>query len=266
MSVLQPLIDKGDIAVVSGQMGMDKVGTLRWDGAVARPAWTPALRQLHRQEGPRCALALRRPVARIISSLKGVGYAPDLKCRSSPPDAEVASVKAMIAGEQYSTVFKDTRDLAKTTATMVDAVMMQGKEPEVNATQDYDNGKKVVPSNLLVRHAVGKDDIQKLLVEPAISRPKTSSKAFVIWRPRRETCGPFFSGHMNDQDEERKNRLRIHMGANQTAMQQHVQPILEMRDITKTFPGVKALTDVNLTVMPADIHAVVARTGRASRR
>ena len=29
MSVLQPMIDAGEIAIVSGQMGMDKVGTLR---------------------------------------------------------------------------------------------------------------------------------------------------------------------------------------------------------------------------------------------
>ena len=36
MSVLQPMIDSKDIVVVSGQMGMDKVGTLRWDGAVAQ--------------------------------------------------------------------------------------------------------------------------------------------------------------------------------------------------------------------------------------
>jgi putative multiple sugar transport system ATP-binding protein len=39
------------------------------------------------------------------------------------------------------------------------------------------------------------------------------------------------------------------------------QPILEMRSITKTFPGVKALTDVNLSVMPAEIHAVVGENG-----
>jgi putative multiple sugar transport system ATP-binding protein len=39
------------------------------------------------------------------------------------------------------------------------------------------------------------------------------------------------------------------------------QPILEMRGITKTFPGVKALTDVNLAVMPAEIHAVVGENG-----
>ncbi|MDP1699642.1 MAG: sugar ABC transporter ATP-binding protein [Aestuariivirga sp.] len=40
-----------------------------------------------------------------------------------------------------------------------------------------------------------------------------------------------------------------------------MQPILEMRDITKTFPGVKALMDVNLSVMPAEIHAVVGENG-----
>jgi len=39
------------------------------------------------------------------------------------------------------------------------------------------------------------------------------------------------------------------------------QPILEMRGITKTFPGVNALTDVNLAVMPAEIHAVVGENG-----
>jgi putative multiple sugar transport system ATP-binding protein len=40
-----------------------------------------------------------------------------------------------------------------------------------------------------------------------------------------------------------------------------MQPILEMKGITKTFPGVKALTDVNLAVRPAEIHAVVGENG-----
>jgi putative multiple sugar transport system ATP-binding protein len=37
--------------------------------------------------------------------------------------------------------------------------------------------------------------------------------------------------------------------------------ILEMRDITKTFPGVKALQNVNLTVEAGEIHAVVGENG-----
>ena len=37
--------------------------------------------------------------------------------------------------------------------------------------------------------------------------------------------------------------------------------ILEMRGITKTFPGVKALSDVNLTVDEGEIHALVGENG-----
>ena len=37
--------------------------------------------------------------------------------------------------------------------------------------------------------------------------------------------------------------------------------ILEMRDITKTFPGVKALSDVNLRVDEGEIHAIVGENG-----
>ena len=36
MSILQPYIDNGQLVVQSGQMGMDKVSTLRWDGATAQ--------------------------------------------------------------------------------------------------------------------------------------------------------------------------------------------------------------------------------------
>ena len=37
--------------------------------------------------------------------------------------------------------------------------------------------------------------------------------------------------------------------------------ILEMRGITKTFPGVKALDNVNLAVRAGEIHAVVGENG-----
>jgi len=40
-----------------------------------------------------------------------------------------------------------------------------------------------------------------------------------------------------------------------------VQTLLEMRNITKTFPGVKALDDVNLKVQEGEIHALVGENG-----
>ena len=166
MSVLQPLIDSKAIAVLSGQMGMEKVGTLRWDGAVAQARMDNILSKSYTKDKVNGVLSPYDGLSRgIISSLKGVGYTP---AKDFPivtgQDAEVPSVKAMMAGEQYSTVFKDTRVLAKTTATMVDTVL-SGKAPEINDTKTYNNGVKVVPSYLLVPVAVGKADIQKALVD-----------------------------------------------------------------------------------------------------
>ena len=61
----------------------------------------------------------------------------------SGQDAEVPSVKSILADEQYSTVFKDTRELARVTVGMVDA-LLQGGTPEINDTTTYDNGVKVI--------------------------------------------------------------------------------------------------------------------------
>lgn len=151
MSVLQPMIDSGDIAVQSGQMGMDKVGTLRWDGAVAQARMDNILSANYTDQDVHGVLAPYDGLSiGILSSLKGVGYGSGGLAMPivSGQDAEVQSVKSIVAGEQYSTIFKDTRELARVTVGMVDAVL-QGGTPEINDTTTYDNGVKVVPSYLL---------------------------------------------------------------------------------------------------------------------
>ena len=40
-----------------------------------------------------------------------------------------------------------------------------------------------------------------------------------------------------------------------------MQTILEMRGIQKSFHGVKALSNVNLSVAPGEIHAIVGENG-----
>ena len=168
MSVLQPLIDKGDLVVKSGQFGMDKVGTLRWDGAVAQARMDNILSAFY-SDGSRvdAVLAPYDGLSRgIISSLRGVGYgtADQPWPIISGQDAETPSVKAIIAGEQYSTVFKDTRELAKTTADLVDTVV-SGGTPEGLDTKTYNNGVKVVPSVLLTPYEVDASNYEKLVVE-----------------------------------------------------------------------------------------------------
>lgn len=166
MSVLQPLIDSGKVTIVSGQTGMDTVGTLRWDGAVAQARMDNLLsayytdKQIHGVLSPYDGLSIG-----ILSSLKGVGYGSgDLKMPIvTGQDAEVPSVKSILAGEQYSSIFKDTRELARVTVGMVDA-LLQGGEPEINDTSTYDNGVKVVPSYLLEPLPVDASNWEEILI------------------------------------------------------------------------------------------------------
>ncbi len=166
MSVLQPHIDSGKLVVKSGQTGMEKVGTLRWDGAVAQARMDNLLSAHYTDARVDAVLSPYDGLSiGILSSLKGVGYgsAEQPMPFVSGQDAEVPSVKSILAGEQYSTIFKDTRELARVTVGMVNAVL-EGKEPEINDTKTYDNGVKVVPSYLLKPVAVDKNNWKEVLV------------------------------------------------------------------------------------------------------
>src|ERR1700751_904895 len=167
MSVLKPYIDSGKLGVASGQMGMDKVATLRWDGATAQARMDNLLSAYYGKKHVDAVLSPYDGLSiGIISSLKGVGYgSADLPMPVvSGQDAEVPSVKAILRGDQYSTIFKDTRDLAKVAAAMVDSVLNK-KEVEVNDTKTYNNGIKVVPSYLLKPVVVDKTNWEKVLVD-----------------------------------------------------------------------------------------------------
>jgi putative multiple sugar transport system substrate-binding protein len=167
MSVLQPYIDSGKLVIGSGQKGMDKVSTLRWDGATAQARMDNLLSAFYGKKRVDAVLSPYDGLSiGIISSLKGVGYggAGQPMPFVSGQDAEVPSIKAMLRGEQYSTIFKDTRDLAKVTADMVDAALNK-KDVTVNDTKTYNNGVKVVPSYLLKPVVVDKSNWDKVLVD-----------------------------------------------------------------------------------------------------
>jgi len=167
MSVLKPYIDSGKLVVQSGQMGMDKVGTLRWLAATAQARMDNLLSAYYTDKRVDAVLSPYDGLSiGILSSLKGVGY-----CTATQPcpvvtgqDSEVASIKSIIAGEQMFSVFKDTRQLAAQTAKMVDAAL-QGKEVPVNDTKTYNNGVKVVPSYLLTPQSVDVTNYSKILVD-----------------------------------------------------------------------------------------------------
>jgi putative multiple sugar transport system substrate-binding protein len=166
MSVLDPYIKSGKLVVRSGQPGMDKVSTLRWDGAVAQARMDNLLSAYYADKRVDAVLSPSDGLSiGIISSLKGVGYGSGSQPMPviTGQDAEVQSVKSILNKEQTSTVFKDTRELAKVAANMVDA-MLSGKEVEVNDTKTYENGVKTVPSYLLKPVSVDASNWKETLI------------------------------------------------------------------------------------------------------
>ena len=169
MSVIQPLIDSGDIIIPSDQTELAVTGTLRWDGAVAQARLDGILAanysagaEVHGVLSPYDGLSRG-----IMSALTSHGYkvSDGNYPIVSGQDAEVASIKIMMTtGEQYATIFKDTRTLAAVAAGMVDAVL-QGTEPEINDQKTYDNGVKIVDSFLCEPLIIYVDDIQELIID-----------------------------------------------------------------------------------------------------
>lgn len=167
MDILQPLIDDGTLVVKSGQTTIEQAATLRWDGETAQSRMEDLLTSQY-SDGTKvdAVLSPYDGISRgIISALTDAGYAvgTDFPIISGQ-DAELDSVKAINSGEQYATIFKDTRELAKKATEMTIAVL-SGEEPEINDTETYDNGVKVVPSYLLQPVIVVKDNIQSALVD-----------------------------------------------------------------------------------------------------
>ncbi|GAA2280480.1 sugar ABC transporter substrate-binding protein [Streptomyces atrovirens] len=167
MNVLQPYIDKKQLVVKSGQTQLNQVTTLRWDGGTAQKRMDDILTSAYRSDRVDAVLSPYDGISiGILSALKSDGYGA--KDKPLPvvtgQDAEVASVKSIMSGQQSMTVFKDLRELAKVASNMVDA-LLNDKKPETNDTTSYDNGAKVVPAYLLEPVAVDKDNYQKTLVD-----------------------------------------------------------------------------------------------------
>ena len=168
MSILQPYIDSGVLVVQSGETEFPgQVGTLRWSGDAAQARMDNILASKYADKRVDAVLSPYDGISRgIIAALKQVGYYSADKPGPvvTGQDAELPSVKSILADEQTSTVFKDTRTLAAKVAEMV-GQLLSGQTVDVNDTKTYDNGVKVVPSYLLPVTSVTKDNVTQELVD-----------------------------------------------------------------------------------------------------
>jgi putative multiple sugar transport system substrate-binding protein len=168
MDTLKPYIADGTLVVKSGQTNFNQVAILRWDPATAKARMQDLVAKSY--SGGADVQGVLSPYDGlsdgILSALEGAGYGSGGKKLPviTGQDAEVASVKQIIAGTQYSTNYKDTRKLANEAAKMAND-LLSGKKPEVNDTKSYDNKVKVVPSYLFQPVVVTKDNYKEILVD-----------------------------------------------------------------------------------------------------
>jgi len=169
MSILQPYITSGELVVKSGQTKFENVSTTAWLGTNAQSRMDNLITanysngtKLDAVLSPNDSLAVG-----IEASLKNAGFSSTSTTKPWPiitgQDCDIPNVKAIIAGDQAMSIYKDTRAEAAQTIKMVDAIEKGGTAP-VNDTKTYNNGVKVVPSYLLTPVYVDKSNYQTILV------------------------------------------------------------------------------------------------------
>ncbi|WP_109593691.1 substrate-binding domain-containing protein [Actinoplanes xinjiangensis] len=170
MEVLKPAIDSGDVIVGSGQTEVKQTATQGWKAENAQSRMDALLTSTYGSKTLDGVLSPNDTLARaIITSVKGAGKPIPVV---TGQDSEVESVRSIMAGEQYSTINKDTRKLVAETINMV-KTLQTGATPQVNDTKSYDNGVKVVPAYLLPPVIVTKDSAAEAYADDPKLAPLT---------------------------------------------------------------------------------------------
>ncbi|MCF0127050.1 MAG: sugar-binding protein [Pseudobutyrivibrio sp.] len=165
MEQIQPYLDNGALVCKSGQLDFDSNNTLRWDQQTAMKRCEDLLTRYYADEElDICATAYDGLAYGCMAALEGAGYSEANWPLITGQDAELMATKHIISGKQTMSIYKDTRLLASKCVTMVQAVL-EGSEPEINDTEQYNNGVIVVPSYLCTPVAVDKNNYKEVIVD-----------------------------------------------------------------------------------------------------
>ena len=164
MEVLQPYLDNGTLVCKSGRTSFEDTCILRWSQETAQQNCENYLTGFYADEKlDICATAFDGFAYGCKAALEGAGYTDANWPLITGQDAELMACKHIISGKQTMSIYKDTRLLASKCVTMVQAVL-EGSEPEINDTEQYNNGKIVVPSYLCEPVPVDKDNYEEVII------------------------------------------------------------------------------------------------------
>ncbi|MDQ0851241.1 putative multiple sugar transport system substrate-binding protein [Arthrobacter sp. B3I9] len=170
MSVLKPKIDDGTLKVLSGQTSFEQAVTQGWKAENAQRRADTLLTGSYGSASLDGVLSPNDTLARaVLTSVKAAGKPLPV---ITGQDSEVESVKSILAGEQYSTINKDTRKLVEHAITMVKDIQA-GKKPEINDDKSYNNKVKTVPAYLLEPVIVTKENVKTAYADDPVLGPMT---------------------------------------------------------------------------------------------
>jgi D-xylose transport system substrate-binding protein len=153
MNVIQPLVDKGAIKIISDQWAKD------WQAVEALKIMENALTRSNNQVD--AVVASNDGVAggaiQALAEQKLAG-----KVLVSGQDAELAACQRIVNGTQSMTVYKPIKLLAHRAAEV--AMRLARKQPHGETTKPLSNGKIDVPSILLLPVAVDKDNMAATVI------------------------------------------------------------------------------------------------------
>jgi len=167
MSILDPYLDNGQLVCLSGQTDIDVVATEGWssekaqarmENLIATNNYGPGKTPLH------AVMCSNDSTAQGVTvALLGAGFVggPDFPVITGQ-DCDKVSVKNMIAGTQYMSVFKDTRILANRVKTMVIQIL-SGANVETNAA--HNNEARDVPTYECELLLGTKDNYREILID-----------------------------------------------------------------------------------------------------
>jgi len=177
MSKLRPYVQSGVLKIVgpapldSSSPDFTRIATENWRAEIAKARMENLLSNDALNVTLDAVLAPNDTLARgIIEALSA-----DAKYDTTEElpvvtgqDGELASIKMIRDGEQYMTVFKDTRDLAAGAVKLADALLSGEGAPEIAGarldTTTYDTGVKVVNSYLLSPVRVTQDNWEEVMI------------------------------------------------------------------------------------------------------
>ncbi|MGO3089853.1 MAG: substrate-binding domain-containing protein [Galactobacter sp.] len=156
MSKLDPKIKDGTLKIRSGQKDFSKVATQGWDPKNVQSRMDTVISSNYKSESLDGVLSPNDQLGRAaLLSAKNAGQ--DVPVVTGQ-DSEVESLKSILAGNQYSTINKDTTNLVTQTVKMV--TDLQKGEDIKEATDKTNNEVKDVPTQYLDPVLVTQENIK----------------------------------------------------------------------------------------------------------